>query len=534
MPRISLADRKRVTDLMDSKELFPLVRITEDREALKSRLLQTSGRIISLNTLIQDTLFIERPARALHCLCPPKFKGSFKKVMLSQWNLIGTRGLLEVQTTEHEFTTTQQTESSFSVSVLQLWLFACRHFVHQGSRVRHIGQSFEWSTEDVSLNKLAILASRLGFKSDQISLLRNKNLGQHMAQGFFKSLCKEEFYNYEERKVQSMSNRLQSFLQNLPRYVEEDEATAQFTTNDPELEASHRFNSPTRDEYDRQRRNIFANQIFGPDQPQSEYVTSLGVIKDIISCFFGETLFPQLWNERQAIPPQSPPGLAEAASEFVEEDMNFEEEHPTVQPANSPLSEEVHQSPTNSGPDTTEEEFISEPVEMDHHPSGTPDRDVAPLAAGFEETSQPMETKSYITVHRKVPEILSTWYKSHQEVIVVYLFESRIYYKFFLDGGFNMRAILQDLARDHIFLVANQYGLGTPDVNRVYETALEERLILVGKTDNPSHEKGLEGTISLDKLRDYVLNYDVHTGKRKADSAANRPGKRQKDRTYEE
>lgn len=97
-----------------------------------------------------------------------------------------------------------------------------------------------------------------------------------------------------------------------------------------------------------------------------------------------------------------------------------------------------------------------------------------------------------------------------------------------------MRAILQDLARDHIFLVANQYGLGTPDVNRVYETALEERLILVAKTDNPSHEKGLEGTISLDKLRDYVLNYDVHTGKRKADSAANRPGKRQKERTYEE
>ncbi|KAJ5366661.1 hypothetical protein N7541_000602 [Penicillium brevicompactum] len=355
-----------------------------------------------------------------------------------------------------------------------------------------------------------------------------------MAQGFFKSLCKEEFYNYKERKVQSMSNRLQSFLQNLPRYVEEDDTTAQFTTDDPELEASHRFNSPTREEYDRQRRNIFANQIFGPDQPQLEYVTSLGVIKDIISCFFGETFFPQLWNERQAIPPQSPPGLAEAASEFLEEDMNFEEEHPTVQPANSPLSEEVHQPPTNSRPDTTEEEFISEPVEMDHHPSGTPDRDVAPLAAGFEETSQPMETKSYITVHRKVPEILSTWYKSHQEVIVVYLFESRIYYKFSLDGGFNMRAILQDLARNHIFLVANQYGLGTPDVNRVYETALEERLILVGKTDNPSHEKGLEGTISLDKLRDYVLNYDVHTGKRKADSAANRPGKRQKERTYEE
>ncbi|KAG0152872.1 hypothetical protein PDIDSM_2677 [Penicillium digitatum] len=107
--------------------------------------------------------------------------------------------------------------------------------------------------------------------------------------------------------------------------------------------------------------------------------------------------------------------------------MNFEEEHPTVQSENSALSAEVPQPSTNPEPDATEEDIISEPVEMDHHPSGTPDRDVPPLAAGFEETSQPMETKSYITVHRKVPEILAMWYESRQEVIVVYLFESRIY-----------------------------------------------------------------------------------------------------------
>jgi hypothetical protein len=528
---------------MDSKTIFPLIRISEDREALKSRLFQTSGRIVSLNTLIQDTLFIERPARALHNLCPPKFKGSFKKVMLSQWNTIGTGGLLEVQTKENEFTTIQRTESSFSASVIQLWLFACRHFIHHGSRVRSIGKDFKWSTDGVSLNKLAILASRLGFKSDQISLLQNKNLGQHMAQGFFESLCREDFYKYEHHRVRTMSNRLQSILHNLPKYVEEESTTAQFTTNDPELEASHRFNSPTRDEYDQQRRNIFANQIFVPDQPQSEYVTSLGVTKDIISCFFGKTLFHQLWNVRQATPPQSPRGLAEALPESVEVDMDFEEELPAAQPANPLISEEVNQPSTRSGPDTTEEHMISEPpdtteedmisasLELNDHPSGTPDRDIAPLAVGFEEMPQPMETRSYITVHRKVPEILSMWYQSHQEVIVVYLFESRIYYKFSLNGGFNLRAILQDLARDHVFVVVNQYGLGTPDVNRVCEEALKERLILVGKTDNPSQEKGLEGTISLDKLRDYVLNYDVHTGKRKADSAATRPGKRQKDRT---
>lgn len=79
-------------------------------------------------------------------------------------------------------------------------------------------------------------------------------------------------------------------------------------------------------------------------------------------------------------------------------------------------------------------------------------------------------------------------------------------------------------------MVVNQYGLRVPDVNKVYEEALKERLILVGKTDNLSYEKGQEGTILADKLRYYVIHYDVYTGKRKADSVGNRPGKRQKDR----
>ncbi|KAF7516050.1 hypothetical protein PCG10_002494 [Penicillium crustosum] len=359
-------------------------------------------------------------------------------------------------------------------------------------------------------------------------------MAQHMAQGFFKSVCMEDFYKYEDHKVQSMSNRLQSYFRSLPRYREEEVTAAKFTTNDLKLEARHRFNSPTRDEYNRQRRMIFANQMFGPDPSQSEYVTSLGVIKDIISCFFGKSLFHQLWNERQAIPLQSLPTISEATPESVETDKDFEEERPTVQPVNSPPSEEAPQLPADSGPDTMEEEFISEPVELDPHPTGTPDRDIPPLAAGFEEISQPMEKKNFVTHHQKVPMILSTWLKSHREVIVVYLFESRIYYKFPLTGGYNLRATLQDLAKDHILSVLNGYGLGTPDMNNLFEAALKERLILVGKTDNPSHEKQLEGTISMDKLREYVLNYDVHTGKRKADSTANRPGKRQKDRTSEE
>jgi hypothetical protein len=78
-------------------------------------------------------------------------------------------------------------------------------------------------------------------------------------------------------------------------------------------------------------------------------------------------------------------------------------------------------------------------------------------------------------------------------------------------------------------MVANKHKLVNPDINEVYKAALKYRLVLVAKKDNPSYKRELEGTISLDKLREYFINYDIHTGKRKADSTANRSGKRYKD-----
>lgn len=121
-------------------------------------------------------------------------------------------------------------------------------------------------------------------------------------------------------------------------------------------------------------------------------------------------------------------------------------------------------------------------------------------------------------MRRSVADILRIWYQSQREVIVIFLFESRIYYKFSTAGGLNLRSTLQDLSRKHIFLVINEFGIGIPDINKTYEEALKERLLFVGKRDNPAQGKNEVGLISLDRLQEYVLNYNVQTGKRKADT----------------
>lgn len=72
----------------------------------------------------------------------------------------------------------------------------------------------------------------------------------------------------------------------------------------------------------------------------------------------------------------------------------------------------------------------------------------------------------------------------------------------------------------------NKYRIGTPDINKVYKVALKERLILIGKIDNLSYRNDIEGTILLDKLRNYVLDYNIYIGKRKVDFTDIRSGKR--------
>lgn len=115
---------------------------------------------------------------------------------------------------EHDFTISQTPKNPFSICMLQLWLFGLRHFAQQYNYAMHHLKTFRWYTEMLSFTKLAILADRLGFSSNQINALRSVNLDQRLAQGFVQSLCEEEFYRFEERSVQSMSHRLQSALRN--------------------------------------------------------------------------------------------------------------------------------------------------------------------------------------------------------------------------------------------------------------------------------------------------------------------------------
>ncbi|KAJ6103759.1 hypothetical protein N7486_003981 [Penicillium sp. IBT 16267x] len=197
------------------------------------------------------------------------------------------------------------------------------------------------------------------------------------------------------------------------------------------------------------------------------------------------------------------------------------------------------------------------PIELEPHPGGTPDylpphaREVQDLSyeepfssgmlkpplltAGFEDPSciAVMETKTFVARQRRFKDILTIWFQSQKEVIVIYEFESRAYYKFRLGGGLSLRTKLKDLLRESIFAVYNEFGLGTPDINTTYDKAVKTRLILATRRDNPVLRKRgdrVELEVSIEDLKEYFRTYDIHTGKRKVyhDQPAKKRGKMKK------
>ena len=112
------------------------------------------------------------------------------------------------------------------------------------------------------------------------------------------------------------------------------------------------------------------------------------------------------------------------------------------------------------------------------------------------------------------------------------MLESRSYYKFGLDSESALRSTILDLQRGHYFLTINDHGVVAPDLDKIHEVALQERLILVGKHNGPN--KAIEnqsGQISFDDLREYAANFDIRTGKRKAGEDLSRNAKRRVNQT---
>lgn len=80
MPAYSTKDCDQLVELMQSQIIFPYVQEEAERDSLQSRLLEVPGRLLSINTLIQDTIYLKQSVRAFQNLLPKQFKGTINEL----------------------------------------------------------------------------------------------------------------------------------------------------------------------------------------------------------------------------------------------------------------------------------------------------------------------------------------------------------------------------------------------------------------------------------------------------------------------
>lgn len=530
MPQSSIHDREHLTRLiLSDTTVFQGVK-GADRDELLRRLLSITGRLTSINTLIQDTLFLDGPARALHQLCPAKFKGSLYQSMRRQWSSIESGQTFEVQISERVFQRKETPSSHFHCCMIQLWLFGIRHLVNNVHLINE-ARSFGWSSKMLSLVNLATIAQRLGFSSPRIRDLLTENSNQKLARGFVDTVCVDNFFIPEVSMVQDISTSFDAALHCL-RDIGPMLMPA-FTTENLDDMAHRRFNSPTSEQYSSQRVYLFLEQVFVESPPPGRFPTSLGIVRDILLCFFGSTILSPINTGQPALRSLSDANIQTTSEQRAERQGLLSKDiipsevqlENTDQFQNSEtriydleLQGNIVDPPDNIVDPLYLEECDSPPVS---HPPGTPDyaepESGTTIAPGFEDIRHigSLNHLNHITHGRKVEEILRTWATSNNEtLVVVFLFESRVYYKFLVEDDIYLRKTLKNLTHEHSFMVIDkEYGLITPDMNKIFESALKYQLVFAAKRDHPGPTD--KGQMSLDELRNYVQVFDLHTGKRK-------------------
>ncbi|PWY96042.1 hypothetical protein BO94DRAFT_601220 [Aspergillus sclerotioniger CBS 115572] len=491
MPTISLQDQKTIRKLVDSGDLFPLITDQEERKTLCNRLLCVSGRILSLQTLVDDTCYLDYPARILRTLLPTGFKGSIQTAFTSCYR-IPDQNQIEIQISEHDFKSVVATEHAPTLGLMQLWLFVLRHFVHPATDTNFDQSGPHQIVETRSKSRMALLASRLGFTTDQIVELASKDTDAATSTQILELICREEFYIPSETDIQEMTFQIKDLLRILGRQKIRPSRAPLLTTDDPGEAGRRRQNRPLAGEHYRDRHWLFFEHVFSLQQSTAQYPTSFAVTQDIIFCFFGRDMVSNLINEQGT-------DLAEVPTTVL-------------------FSSDMQYLPDSS----------TSPVELLPHPPGTPDHDLmlgaeqqSPLAAGFETVSAPLDRLHYISLHRSVRSILQLWYQSaNTSLIVLFLFETRAYYKFRLSDSYALRGTLTDLSREHYFLVIGDSGELQSAANITNE-ALKSQLVFVGKKNGPAHHELFneeDAQISVDNLRRYASAFNVRTGKRKRQS----------------
>jgi hypothetical protein len=523
VPGMSSMDRDEVISMMKKGALFPSLYDQKARTSLLSRLLNLSGRILSLYSLIQDTLLWHACAQALRQLVPGHC-GDLRRALLLQF-----RGISEgwaIQVAENAVETIRPGEGFASqaemAAYIQLWLFAIR-YVESLTHTNLPGSTSERDTEAYSLrltrressHMLAGLAKQLGFESQEINFVCGDSTLTPNARAYLITRRPPNQYVYSHHWDYQGADQIVQLLK-APEPKSSCKVVVPPTTTDS-LEKVKRCGLPAIRSHLQDRESTYLPHIYCPDQPQGRNVTSFAILRDMIFAFFGQQIFPS--------------GVCPWWSKDGEDQNPSHIQYQDQYQAQDPSQDKEMRDYDSQYQDRVEYMSTSDPVDLEPHPSGTPDRETfsitqqaegihsplaltisAQIAPGFEDSSRiaPFNKTTFISHHRSFDEMIREWGNHWQtSPAVIYLFKSREYRKFDITiPNFDQQVteFVNSIANNYLFI-----GMGGMLSPEDVVPAIRTLPIILACTD-------LEHYNMQFRMEQYVSIFDPKTGKHRGDS----------------
>ncbi|KAH2461410.1 hypothetical protein KXW54_004011 [Aspergillus fumigatus] len=498
-------DANFITMLMNAGELFPSAADESHRATLLSSLLDRKGRILSLYSLVQDTLILQPCAKSLKRLVQPGCK-DLRDALMRSFN--GTRNAWTIQVAENAFESVpddqshsmlQSQENVFTAAYVQLWLFSIR-FIESLTDVRlpgskHTDDAYAYrETPSESAHQLAILATQLGFDSPQIRSLCVSSTIKPSARAYLTGRRPQELYVYPPRWEEEAPEKVVDLLK-LPKRDGYEIVVPPFSFDSEDLMANKRCGLPQRESHCNNRRFLFALQVYSAEQLPKKYPTSFAVLRDIVFSFFGRRILPSqshpIWR-RVGINPQTP---------------RHDESHVIL----SPVTRSPHPAETQDRNEYAQHNADAGNNMALDSPNPTQDSvQQAPIAPGFEDETSiaPLNQLTHISHSRGAEEILNVWDGSHNnDLTVFYFFKNHQYCKFLRKDPELHQHLGNFIGRfenNHYFATLRGLINSRDIIHRI------DTLPLVFVYTETEHNQP-----PIANLWEYIRSFDARTGKRK-------------------
>lgn len=288
-PWASRVDYDFVTESMEQETLFPFIKDPETRSRILTRVQSIQCIIPSLYTFFEDTKWLEPCAKILRKLTPTGCKKTIKQSLLAYHSgRRKTSGRLYIQTSDNNFYTAEASDSKIAdLGYRQLWLFAWRHFPALSTLLprKDHGQAKPQAKaqNEQCWHELATVANSLGFQSDNITQLINRNPDLEMAQAFLHRVRPQEFFMVPEEHRAAAAQHICQMLTHITR-PEPSEADNSDTSFESEVAVPSRCGRPFDQSYRYTKSRFFLPDIYNHTERK---VTHLSVNRDIFIAFFG-------------------------------------------------------------------------------------------------------------------------------------------------------------------------------------------------------------------------------------------------------